>query len=134
MSLIDMKARHEAREGRERILPAEHEKLQKIDALMGVGNEFEALGHMTREQIWTFSVYKAFHAHLVAGGVDVGQFLARKRFTVAHIDPLWFQGAEALAAPLPSFLIEQIHGLAGHGVVDEQVPDKGLAAGSDEPQ
>ena len=72
MTLEEMKARHETRESRERILPAEHEKLQKIDALMGVGNEYDALGHMTQEQIWTLSVYRAFHSHLVSGGVEGG--------------------------------------------------------------
>lgn len=72
MSLEEMKARHENRESRERILPAEHEKLQKIDALMGIGTKYDAMGHMSQEQIWTLSVYKAFHSHLVAGGVEGG--------------------------------------------------------------
>lgn len=73
MSALDeMKARHENRESRERILPAEHERLQKIDSLMGVGTEYEAMGHMGQEQIWALSVYRAWHSDLVAGGVEGG--------------------------------------------------------------
>ncbi len=72
MSLSEIKERHESRESHDRILPPEHERLQKIDALMGVGTKYEAMAHMTREQIWTLSVYRAWHADLLAGGVEGG--------------------------------------------------------------
>ena len=72
MSLEEIKQRHESRVDRDRILPAEHERLQKIDALMGVGTEYEAMAHMTIDQNWALSVYKAFNSHLKAGGVEGG--------------------------------------------------------------
>lgn len=72
MTLDETLKRHQTRQQAERILPAEHERLQKIDALMGVGNDYEALGHLSEEQIWALSVYRAFDKHLKAGGVTDG--------------------------------------------------------------
>jgi hypothetical protein len=72
MALDEILKRHESRQQSDRILPAEHERLQKIDALMGVGNAYEALGHLNEQQIWALSVYRAFDEHLKAGGVVGG--------------------------------------------------------------
>ncbi len=72
MSLDDALQRHQQTRQSDRILPADHVKLQKIDALMGVGNKYEALGHLSKDQIWCLSVYRAFNEHLIAGGVEGG--------------------------------------------------------------
>ena len=60
--------------------------------------------------------------------------LAREGFSVTDIDHARPEDADPFAAPLPGLTVPKVHGLAGHGIVDEQVADKGVALGGEQGQ
>ncbi|WOF16824.1 hypothetical protein F1737_09040 [Methanoplanus sp. FWC-SCC4] len=54
------------------LLPPEILRFQKMDLMLGEGTDYEPLAHLSQEQIKTIELYKAFHQHLIQGGVEDG--------------------------------------------------------------
>lgn len=89
-------------------LPPEILRFQKMDLMLGEGSNYEPLAHLTQDQIKTIALYKAFHEHLIAGGVEGGigtiiEFLYTYKYLSPSIDRLGRQEIVTMLKSSPSY-------------------------------